>query len=499
MISLAAILIFVGTFAVRRDGINQAILIVTIVTLGIVTVVHTRFISFAQGQSRQTTNLLWNKEHEFQSIFENALDAILVLDGEGICRNANPSAANFFSTRSERLVGQPVRALYAEADDFLSVWNKLRADRRCRGEAELVRADGEKVYAEFTAVANFLPNRHLMIFRDITSRRRAHQALNQSLMVARSSWQEAETLRKASLALTKDLRMNSVLDALLEALADFVPYEGAQLFLLENHTRLFLAREAHHGPRPIPQSGFPDVCDIADLPILKRALACPEGIRAEDVSKEANWRLSGKKMHLKAWIGVPIVSSNQVLGLLSLTSSEPGHFSASHLALARSLATPAAVAIQNARLYERVEIYGAELERRVAELQQRDQEVGRTQSGNRAPIQRFEEIFRSAPVAISVSTLVNGKYLETNETFQRSFGLRPEEIASGAASELELWEDPRQRARMIEQLGRGGTVRHAVARFRRTPGTCPDTKYSAQMIEIEGESCILFVTEDHIP
>jgi GAF domain-containing protein len=54
-----------------------------------------------------------------------------------------------------------------------------------------------------------------------------------------------------------------------------------------------------------------------------------------------------------------------VLGLLSLGDTRADAFSQEHLRLAKSLAIPAAVAIQNARLYERVEIYAAELEQRL--------------------------------------------------------------------------------------------------------------------------------------
>ena len=40
----------------------------------------------------------------------------------------------------------------------------------------------------------------------------------ESLALARSAWREADALRKATLALTEDLRMNSVLDTLLKTL-----------------------------------------------------------------------------------------------------------------------------------------------------------------------------------------------------------------------------------------------------------------------------------------
>ena len=54
-------------------------------------------------------------------------------------------------------------------------------------------------------------------------------------------------MRKATLALTQDLRMDNVLDTLLQSLLELVPYESAQILLLESDSRLFLAREA---PRP---------------------------------------------------------------------------------------------------------------------------------------------------------------------------------------------------------------------------------------------------------
>jgi GAF domain-containing protein len=63
-----------------------------------------------------------------------------------------------------------------------------------------------------------------------------------------------------------------------------------------------------------------------------------------------------------------LVVSRRTLGLLSLDHSVPGTFTPEHLRLAKLLATPAAAAIQNARMYECARIYGAELEKRTSDL-----------------------------------------------------------------------------------------------------------------------------------
>src|SRR5690348_12246839 len=131
---LGSVIVSTTAFSLNQAGTSQIILLGTIATFLLVTIVHVRFISFAQDHSRQTTELLWNKEREFQSIFENALDAILVLDDNGNCLEANPSAENFFSTRNERLNGRSLRAFFAEVGDFDAMWSKLQADQRYRGD-----------------------------------------------------------------------------------------------------------------------------------------------------------------------------------------------------------------------------------------------------------------------------------------------------------------------------------------------------------------------------
>lgn len=52
--------------------------------------------------------------------------------------------------------------------------------------------------------------------------------------------------------------------------------------------------------------------------------------------------------------------SDNVLGLLSISKTEPRAFTPEHCRPAKSLAVPAGVAIHNARLYEWAQIYAAE-------------------------------------------------------------------------------------------------------------------------------------------
>jgi len=88
-----------------------------------------------------------------------------------------------------------------------------------------------------------------------------------------------------------------------------------------------------------------------------------------DVASETDWRDTPPLDQLQSWLGGSIgrrrPSSWHFLARCKLTRV----FTTEHLRLAKSLAVPAAVAIQNARLHERAEIYAAELELRLQQLQ----------------------------------------------------------------------------------------------------------------------------------
>jgi signal transduction histidine kinase len=56
---------------------------------------------------------------------------------------------------------------------------------------------------------------------------------------------------------------------------------------------------------------------------------------------------------VRAWLGVPLLTQDRPIGLLVIASSTPGYYTAAHRRVVAAVAAQAAVAIENARLYER--------------------------------------------------------------------------------------------------------------------------------------------------
>ena len=173
---------------------------------------------------------------------------------------------------------------------------------------------------------------------------------------------------------------------------------------------------------------------------------------------------------------MPLVASQQTLGLLSVGHTEPNTFTQDHLRRTQLLAIPAAAAIQNSRLYERAEIYGSELQRRLTD--------------------KFQKVFRSSPIPFSITTVNEGRFLDVNAAFERRYGYSRTEVIGNTVGELRIWEDPKDRALMIAQLQLRGPIRNAITRLRTKSGEVKTIAYSADKIQFDGQSCILAVSED---
>jgi PAS domain S-box-containing protein len=247
-------------------------------------------------------------------------------------------------------------------------------------EFRFTRADGTVrwIWAKgFPVPSNGETERLVGTAQDITSRKQAEMKISEQLDIVEAARAEAEALRKATLALSQNLAMDAVLDTLLHCIAELVPFDKATVLFVEDGANLMIAREA---PRNLSKRIGLTV-SVAESVFLQRILFEKQSILLIDVAQHCEWREIQPLDSARSWLGVPLLAGGHVLGILSLGAKAPSVFTSEHLRLAKSLAVPAAVAIQNARTHERAEIYAAELELRLRELfgtkaRQPEQELG---------------------------------------------------------------------------------------------------------------------------
>jgi PAS domain S-box-containing protein len=117
---------------------------------------------------------------EFSSIFENVLDGILIVDDEGDCLDANPAAAAILRVSSGKLIGQNIARFLANRGAFAQRWSSFLKTKSERGRAQLIAGDGAILFVDYTAAANYLPGRHVLILCDVTERTHAESSLRKS-------------------------------------------------------------------------------------------------------------------------------------------------------------------------------------------------------------------------------------------------------------------------------------------------------------------------------
>src|SRR5258707_5709169 len=103
-----------------------------------------------------------------------------IVDNEADCLDANPAAAAILRLPINKLIGQNVGRFLVNRDTFAQRWNSFLQNKSERGRAQLVAGDGTTLFVDFTAAANYLPGRHVLILCDVTERTRAESSLRKS-------------------------------------------------------------------------------------------------------------------------------------------------------------------------------------------------------------------------------------------------------------------------------------------------------------------------------
>lgn len=383
--------------SLHNFDLSSLLLGAALATLCVVLVFLARFLSEARCQEQQATTALdtseaslLESEKRFRQMADNIQEIFWMLDAETRkTLYVNPAFETITGRSRTTLKANPLS--YEEIihpEDRVRVLFQLEQatrngdfDERFRivvpnGEVRWVWARGFPVRDGSDRIRRLVGTA-----LDITTQKHAEEEVARNLSLAESAWSEADAMRKATLALTQDLRMDKVLDTLLQSLAELVPYESAQILLLESDSRLFVAREASlsETERQLPE--YPMTVDGSEFPLVQHVLTTQNAVLLADTNNEEEWRPLKTVMPLRSWLCVPLAASRQVLGLLSLGHPIPDSFSQEHLRLAKSLAIPAAAAIQNARLFECAKIYGTELEKRTSDLEEMQSALQRFHGG----------------------------------------------------------------------------------------------------------------------
>jgi len=123
-------------------------------------------------------------------------------------------------------------------------------------------------------------------------------------------------------------------------------------------------------------------------------------------------------------------------------------------------------------------------ERRKAETRLRESE------------ERFSKAFNASPLVFTITSLVDGRLIEVNDTFVEVTGYSREEAIGRTMLELDIWSSREAWDEEFRQLVEAGQVRNRECSFRTRSGKEIIGLISAERIEIGGEPFALSVIQD---
>jgi signal transduction histidine kinase len=177
----------------------------------------------------------------------------------------------------------------------------------------------------------------------------------------------AEALRDSAAVLNQTLYFDEVLDRVLDNLGRVVPHEAANIMLIDDHGMARVARDRGYSERGLSDSVYDVHWKIDDVPTLQIMFQTGQALVIPNLAGDPRWMHVHHLARAGSYAGAPIKVKGRVIGFVQIIDTTPESFTPLQAEQLQAFADQAAIAIENARLYDQVQHYADELEQRVIE------------------------------------------------------------------------------------------------------------------------------------
>jgi len=214
-------------------------------------------------------------------------------------------------------------------------------------EKRYLRKDGEIVWVNITVSPLWkpgeTPGRYMVVVEDITERKQVQEQIERHV-------KQLAVLHETGIEITAELDLNTLLQSLAQRALNLIGGTTCNCYIYRLESDL-IERVAIAGPELIPSG-----------PTRKRGEGFVGHVWATGASLMVpdyhSW--PGRKREYDPYpsrtlVGVPIRWGNEFLGIFNIMANLPHHYTEADMELLGMFAAQAAIAIRNARLYNKIE------------------------------------------------------------------------------------------------------------------------------------------------
>lgn len=136
------------------------------------------------------------------------------------------------------------------------------------------------------------------------------------------------------------------------------------------------------------------------------------------------------------------------------------------------------------------------LKKRISHLEEAEKERDKALESLRLTEKMFSRILTFSPDSIIISSMADGRYINVNDSFLDAVGFKREELVGKTSIKLSIWDDPSERSAFVETLLANGYVKNFEAKFRKKNGTVGIVLMSSEMVDVDGERCLITLSKD---
>ena len=279
-------------------------------------------------------------------------DALIIIDNQSRVTFWNRGAERLYEKTAEEIIGRLISEAYTfhflddqNQDDVLAALDSVGW---WQGQNLHINHCGKELYVESSIYVmrgeNGAQQGLLAVIRDITARKRVELAEREQRLMA-------EALRDTAAALTRTLDPQSVMNLILENVGRVVPHQTANIMTIEGGSArtAFSRGYSEEATAVLANTEF-----SLEIPTFQEMLATGQAVLIQDTRTDSRWSNSESFNWVRSYIATPIRAYDHVIGFLNLDSAEPNAFTAADTHRLRAFADQAAIAIENAQLYDAI-------------------------------------------------------------------------------------------------------------------------------------------------
>lgn len=434
-------------------------------------------------ESLRSADVSRQSERKYRLLMESANDAIFIADADtGMLVDANQSAQQMIGRSLEEI--RRMRQSELHPPDEQKRYMKIFKDPIIEGQGvikdlHVVNRKGNLVPIEISASVIKIGEKSLIqrVFRDITERKRAEEillkehalieAMNniQSRFIADAPPEEVfESILNEILYLTKsDYGLIGEI---------FYTTEGEPYLKTHAITNVIRKEETRKFYDDYIKNGL-ELYNVNTL--FGNVISNGEPVIANNPANEpGGGGLPDDHPPINSFLGIPLYQRNQIVGVVGI-ANRPGGYDKNLLDYLEPYLTTSANIIR---------AYRGEVRRKKAE------------ENLQASREKFAKAFQSSPDSISISDMRTGLLIEVNDGFERITGYKHDEVTGKTVADLNIWENSVDQKLLVEKINISGSIREFEFEINTKDGDIRTCLMSAEIINLNGKSCLLAITRD---